>query len=354
MLEGSKVDARGASGYAGVFVAGAPAVGEFNCRDCGYGVIVQRVLPLCPMCRGSVWEQSVWRPFSRLSAGETLQYLRARRGAGSRARRRSRTRRRSRAARASRCRSGSGPGGSPGAAGRGRAAGRGGSGSGARSRTDRSARRRPPRRPRTPARWARAGPPPNCTGRTGRAILPGGVVTMVAGAEQDVLAGASGVPLDALAALAGAVAAAAQRPALAGALDELADAARTVSGAEVALLRVLRAGSGRFETAAVAGPAALAAEREGTSLPAADVPEETVDDVADAPEEVRRAAARANARSLLLIPVRTDGPAATLELYRAGGPFTASERLGVELAAGYAALVLRAFAGGVRNAGETL
>jgi serine phosphatase RsbU (regulator of sigma subunit) len=177
---------------------------------------------------------------------------------------------------------------------------------------------------------------------------------MVARAEQDVFAGASGVPLDALAALAAAVAAAAQRPALAGALDELADAARIVSGAEVALVRVLRPESERFETVAVAGPAALAAELEGTSLPAADVPEETVDELAAAPAEVRRAAGRAAARSLLLVPVRTDGPTATLELYRAGGRFTAAERLGAELAAGYAALMLRAFAGGRHGAVEAL
>src|SRR5438477_13109823 len=99
---------------------------------------------------------------------------------------------------------------------------------------------------------------------------------MVAQAEQDVLVGAAGVPLDALAVLAGAVAAAAQRPALAGALDELADAARTVAGAEIALVRVLRPGPGRFETAAVAGPAAVPAAREGTSLPASEVPDAAV------------------------------------------------------------------------------
>jgi rubrerythrin len=33
------------------------AAGEFRCADCGYGVIVQRVLPPCPMCRGAVWER---------------------------------------------------------------------------------------------------------------------------------------------------------------------------------------------------------------------------------------------------------------------------------------------------------
>jgi serine phosphatase RsbU (regulator of sigma subunit) len=177
---------------------------------------------------------------------------------------------------------------------------------------------------------------------------------MVAQTDQDVLAGASGVPADALAALAGAVAAAAQRPALAGALDELADAARTVCGADLALLRTRTAGSGRFQTAAVAGPAALAAELEGTSLDAAEAPERTLDSAAGAPEAVRHAAARAAAGSLLVVPVRTDGTTGTLELYRSGAPFTAAERLGAELAAACAGLVLRAFGGGARSAAEAL
>ena len=37
-------------------VAGSPAAGEFRCAECGYGAIVQRVLPQCPMCGGTVWE----------------------------------------------------------------------------------------------------------------------------------------------------------------------------------------------------------------------------------------------------------------------------------------------------------
>jgi hypothetical protein len=37
-------------------VAGADVSGEFRCADCGYGVVVHRVLPLCPMCGGTVWE----------------------------------------------------------------------------------------------------------------------------------------------------------------------------------------------------------------------------------------------------------------------------------------------------------
>jgi formylmethanofuran dehydrogenase subunit E len=36
--------------------AGAKISGEFRCADCGYGAVVQRVLPLCPMCGGATWE----------------------------------------------------------------------------------------------------------------------------------------------------------------------------------------------------------------------------------------------------------------------------------------------------------
>jgi hypothetical protein len=36
--------------------AGSDAAGEFRCADCGYGAVVQRVLPPCPMCQGTVWE----------------------------------------------------------------------------------------------------------------------------------------------------------------------------------------------------------------------------------------------------------------------------------------------------------
>jgi rubrerythrin len=35
--------------------AGSNAAGEFRCADCGYGAVVQHLLPPCPMCRGTVW-----------------------------------------------------------------------------------------------------------------------------------------------------------------------------------------------------------------------------------------------------------------------------------------------------------
>jgi len=38
-------------------VAGSNASGDFRCADCGYGAVVQQVLPPCPMCQGTVWER---------------------------------------------------------------------------------------------------------------------------------------------------------------------------------------------------------------------------------------------------------------------------------------------------------
>ena len=39
----------------GGFVAGAGARGEFRCAGCGYGIVVHRELPACPMCQGGDW-----------------------------------------------------------------------------------------------------------------------------------------------------------------------------------------------------------------------------------------------------------------------------------------------------------
>ena len=36
-------------------VAGARVAGEFRCTDCGYGAVVHRSLPQCPMCGGTIW-----------------------------------------------------------------------------------------------------------------------------------------------------------------------------------------------------------------------------------------------------------------------------------------------------------
>jgi hypothetical protein len=44
------------SGFLEFSVAGTDVSGEFRCSDCGYGAVVQRALPPCPMCGGTVWE----------------------------------------------------------------------------------------------------------------------------------------------------------------------------------------------------------------------------------------------------------------------------------------------------------
>ena len=44
---------------------GARVVGEFRCSHCGYGIVSRGALPICPMCRGSSWQESLWRPFTR-------------------------------------------------------------------------------------------------------------------------------------------------------------------------------------------------------------------------------------------------------------------------------------------------
>ena len=60
--EGAALDGDGLS----VFVdAGTEAAGEYHCADCGYGVTVRRLLPVCPMCRGRSWEDSATSPFAR-------------------------------------------------------------------------------------------------------------------------------------------------------------------------------------------------------------------------------------------------------------------------------------------------
>lgn len=44
------------SGFVEFAAAGTAVAGEFRCADCGYGAVVQRALPTCPMCGGTVWE----------------------------------------------------------------------------------------------------------------------------------------------------------------------------------------------------------------------------------------------------------------------------------------------------------
>jgi rubredoxin len=56
---------RGEDGFVAFLAAGEPAVGEFRCSACGYGVSVYRALPICPMCGGTAWEHAPWSPVAR-------------------------------------------------------------------------------------------------------------------------------------------------------------------------------------------------------------------------------------------------------------------------------------------------
>lgn len=44
------------TGFAEFVAAGTPVSGDFRCAECGYGAVVHRTLPHCPMCSGAVWQ----------------------------------------------------------------------------------------------------------------------------------------------------------------------------------------------------------------------------------------------------------------------------------------------------------
>ncbi|HEY2542859.1 MAG TPA: SpoIIE family protein phosphatase, partial [Gaiellaceae bacterium] len=163
---------------------------------------------------------------------------------------------------------------------------------------------------------------------------------MTVQAAVETLGAAPGISIEALAALAHAVGSAATRPSLAEALQDLADAARAGSAADVALVRI--ASGDQLEAVAVAAPPSLAAELEGDRTPLAELPTARIDLLDGAPAGTRRVAARIGASAIVLEPV---GGSAVLEVY-GSAPFSPSDQLAVQLAAGLAALVRRAFGEG--------
>ncbi|MCW2977768.1 MAG: hypothetical protein JWM06_3049 [Actinomycetia bacterium] len=70
MPEGSghDVELLESCGFVGFLETGEAAAGEYHCSSCGYGVVVQRELPRCPMCSGTHWEQGGWGAFRRRAA----------------------------------------------------------------------------------------------------------------------------------------------------------------------------------------------------------------------------------------------------------------------------------------------
>ena len=130
------------------------------------------------------------------------------------------------------------------------------------------------------------------------------------------------------------------------AMEIVAEAAGRATGAEVVVARVADEARRSLNACAVASSsAAVGAELEGSRLPLEDVPEHEVGDLERLPESVRRAAERVRASSVLLIPIQVDGRVeGSLEFMRRGDSFEAGERRLARLAAGQAALAIRAFA----------
>jgi GAF domain-containing protein len=125
------------------------------------------------------------------------------------------------------------------------------------------------------------------------------------------------------------------------ALDWAARAAAAAAGAQAVVLRVLE-GDCLSARAVAAGSPALVAELHGSRLPHAELPTTPVDELENLPPAIAAVAARAGATAVLVLPLEADGEVAgSLELFRAGPPFDADERLAAGLAADHAALALR-------------
>ena len=119
------------------------------------------------------------------------------------------------------------------------------------------------------------------------------------------------------------------------------ETARAAAAADIAVLRVVEGSA--LVARAVAGSSALAAEIEGSLVDDAP-PERELDRLEELPPGIRRIAERAGARATFLVPLRLDGGVeAVLELHRSRGPFGPTERDAARVAAGQAALVLRAY-----------
>jgi serine phosphatase RsbU (regulator of sigma subunit) len=153
-------------------------------------------------------------------------------------------------------------------------------------------------------------------------------------------------------AFADAAAAIARGVGLSDALDAVARATARATDADVVIVRVLEPGTDQLTAAALAGPRALAAELEGSRVELAELPRHPVDNLEAGPAQVRRAASRAGAGVVLLLPVEIDGaPVASLELLRTTRPFDPAEVRAAELGAAQTALVLRALTSDGRGRG---
>lgn len=65
LIEDTRAAEAAESGAPAFLTAGAAATGEFRCAECGYGIAVRALLPICPMCRGLVWDDPATSPYGR-------------------------------------------------------------------------------------------------------------------------------------------------------------------------------------------------------------------------------------------------------------------------------------------------
>ncbi|HET7856171.1 MAG TPA: SpoIIE family protein phosphatase [Gaiellaceae bacterium] len=164
------------------------------------------------------------------------------------------------------------------------------------------------------------------------------------------------LPEQALATLAAAGRRLADETSLDKALSALADAAAEAARAEVAVVRVVDESGRSLQARAIAaGSDAVAAELVGSRFSLLELPFQETADVELMPAQVRAAAVRARADSLLLLPAWADGRRlGSLELMRSGDPFGHEEIAVARLASVELGLVLRALHGGNGTEAGTL
>ncbi|MEP6909135.1 MAG: SpoIIE family protein phosphatase, partial [Actinomycetota bacterium] len=138
---------------------------------------------------------------------------------------------------------------------------------------------------------------------------------------------------------------AAEEDDLENALRALGEAAAEATGADVAVIRVV-GDDGLLEARSVVSRSeAVGAEMAGSSFPVTQLGAGA--SAGDRlPEAVRRAARRARAADVVLLPAHAGGkPIGSLELLRTHGAFGAGELVAARFAASHLGLVLRAFLG---------
>ena len=135
------------------------------------------------------------------------------------------------------------------------------------------------------------------------------------------------------------------------ALQTVAETLAEVTQADAVVVRVADVRGELHARSIVSRSQALAAELAGSVFTTAELP---AGDRARAglPEPVARAARRAHAAEVMLVPVTVDGRASgSLELFRSSGPFIAAEKAAADVAASQVALVVRGFGAG--NGGDS-